>query len=122
MAEDPALRATMDQVTGEVTIAVSEHLEVVLDRLKREFNVEGTVSRPRVACKETITRPAEGEAKYLSDDQYAHVKIRLMPGDDWTGCVFENHTTCGALPEKFITSIEEGIHAARRSPVCATSR
>jgi elongation factor G len=112
MAEDPALRATTDQVTGEVVIAgLSElHLEIVIDRLKREFNVEATVGRPRVACKEKITRPADGEAKYLGlDRQYAHVKIRLMPGDDGTGCVFENHTTAGSIPERFIASIDEGI-------------
>jgi elongation factor G len=112
MAEDPSLRATTDQITGEVVIAgVSElHLEITLDRLRREFNVEATVGRPRVACKETVTRPADGEAKYVSENrQYAHVKIRLMPGDDGTGYVFENHTTGGAVPGRFITSIDEGI-------------
>ena len=122
MAEDPALRATTDQVSGEVVIAgVSElHLEIVVDRLRREFNVEATVGRPRVACKETITRPADGEAKYLSQDrQYAHVKIRLMPGADGTGCVFENHTTVGAVPERFITSIDEGIRESLTHGVLA---
>jgi elongation factor G len=122
MAEDPTLRATTDQVTGEVVIAgVSElHLEIVLDRLKREFNVEAAVGRPRVARKETITRPAAGEAKYLSEDrQYAHVKIRLMPGGDGTGCAFESHTAGDAVPERFITSIDEGIREALTHGVVA---
>jgi elongation factor G len=112
MAEDPVLRSTTDQVTGEVVIAgVSElHLEIVIDRLKREFKVEATVGRPRVACKETISRPADGESKYVSQDrQYAHVKIRIKPVDGGTGCVFENHTTAGSIPERFIASIDEGI-------------
>ena len=122
MSEDPTLRATTDQVSGEVVVAgVSElHLEIVLDRLRREFNVEATVGRPRVACKETVTRPADGEAKYLSQDrQYAHVKIRLIPGADGTGCVFENHTTVGAVPERFITSIDEGIRESLTHGVLA---
>jgi elongation factor G len=122
MSEDPTLRATTDQASGEVVVAgVSEpHLEIVLDRLRREFNVEATVGRPRVACKETVTRPADGEAKYLSEDrQYAHVKIRLIPGADGTGCVFENHTTVGAVPERFITSIDEGIRESLTHGVLA---
>jgi elongation factor G len=122
LAEDSALRAMSDQVTGDVVIAgVSElHLEIVLDRLKREFNVEAVVSRPRVACKETVTRPADGEAKYVSQDrQYAHVKIRLLPGDDGTGYVFEDHTTGGAVPSTFITSIDEGIREALTHGVVA---
>jgi elongation factor G len=112
MADDPVLRATTDQLTGEVVIAgVSElHLENVLDRLRGDFSVEATVSRPRVAFKETIRRPADGEAKYVSEvRQYAHVKIRILPGNDGTGYVFENHTTGSAVPERFIVSIDEGI-------------
>jgi elongation factor G len=115
LADDPALHAFADPVTGDVVIAgVSElHLETVLDRLRRDFNVEAVVSRPRVACKETVTRPADGEAKYVGENrQYAHVKIRLMPGDGGTGYVFENHTTGGAVPGRFIASIDEGIGEA----------
>jgi elongation factor G len=122
MTEDPALRATTDQITGEVLIAgVSElHLEIVLDRLRREFNVEATVSRPRVACKETITRPADGEAKYVSQDRhYAHVKIHVIPGEPESGYVFENHTTGGAVPGRFIASIDEGIREALTHGVVA---
>jgi elongation factor G len=122
LAEDPALRATAAQATGEVVIAgVSDlHLEIVIDRLKREFNVEATVSRPQVACKETITRPADGDAKYVSQDrQYAHVKIRVIPGAPESGYVFENHTTGGAVPDRFITSIDEGIRQALTNGVVA---
>src|SRR5688572_25520761 len=85
MAEDPTFRVKTDQQTGEVVISgMGElHLEIIVDRLKREFNVEATVGRPQVAYKETLTRPADGEMKYAKQTggrgQYGHAKIHLYP-------------------------------------------
>ena len=117
-AEDPTLQVKTDQATGEVVIAaIGElQLEIVLDRLKREFNVEASVGRPEVAYKETLTRPADGEMKYARQTggrgQYAHVKIHLVPGEPGTGYVFENEIVVGTIPTDFITSIDEGIQEA----------
>ena len=86
MAEDPTFRVQTDQQTGQVIIAgMGElHLEIIVDRLKREFSVEATVGKPQVAYKETLTRPADGEMKYAKQTggrgQYGHVKIHLYPG------------------------------------------
>ncbi|MBW8712471.1 MAG: elongation factor G [Acidobacteria bacterium] len=96
MAEDPTFRVKTDQATGEVVIAgMGElHLEIIVDRLKREFNVEAHVGRPQVAYKETLTRPADGEMKYAKQTggrgAYGHVKIHLFPGEPGTGYIFEN--------------------------------
>ena len=86
MAEDPTFRVNTDQQTGQVIIrGMGElHLEIIVDRLKREFNVEATVGKPQVAYKETLTRPADGEMKYAKQTggrgQYGHAKIHLYPG------------------------------------------
>src|SRR5437867_11377424 len=85
MAEDPTFRVNSDQQTGQTIIrGMGElHLEIIVDRLKREFNVEASVGRPQVAYKETLTRPAEGEGRYIRQTggrgQYGHAKIRLVP-------------------------------------------
>ena len=85
MAEDPTFRVRTDPETGEVVISgMGElHLEIIVDRLKREFNVEASVGRPQVAYKETLTRPADGEMKYAKQTggrgQYGHAKIHLYP-------------------------------------------
>ncbi len=113
--EDPTFSFKADQQTGEVVIAgVGEmHLEIIVDRLKREFNVEARVGRPRVACKETLTQTAEGEMKYAAQvdgrGQYGHVRLRLHPAGPGTGCVLENNITGGAIPRQFIESVEEGV-------------
>src|SRR6476469_692871 len=118
MAEDPTFRVKTDQQTGEVVISgVGElHLEIIVDRLKREFNVEASVGRPQVAYKETLTRPADGEMKYAKQTggrgQSAHVKIHLFPGQRGTGYIFENETTQGSIPKEFIKPIDEGIKEA----------
>src|SRR5688572_14263017 len=118
MAEDPTFRVKTDQATGEVVIAgMGElHLEIIVDRLKREFNVEASVGRPQVAYKETLTRPADGEMKYAKQTggrgQYGHVKIHLFPGEPGTGYVFENEIVGGTIPKEFIKPIDEGIKEA----------
>ncbi|HYT65991.1 MAG TPA: elongation factor G [Vicinamibacterales bacterium] len=125
MAEDPTFRVKTDQATGEVVIAgMGElHLEIIVDRLKREFNVEASVGRPQVAYKETLTRPADGEMKYAKQTggrgQYGHVKIHLFPGEPGTGYVFENEVTQGAIPKEFIKPIDEGIKEALTRGVLA---
>jgi elongation factor G len=125
MAEDPTFRVKTDQSTGEVVIAgMGElHLEIIVDRLKREFNVEASVGRPQVAYKETLTRPADGEMRYAKQTggrgQFAEVKIRLFPGEPGTGYVFENEISGGAIPREFIKPVDEGIKEALTRGVLA---
>src|SRR5205814_13919 len=118
MAEDRTVRVTIDQQTGQTIIAgMGElHLEIIVDRLKREFNVEASVGKPQVAYKETLTRKADGEGRYIRQTggrgQYGHAKIHLYPGEPGTGYVFENETTGGSIPKEFIKPIDEGIKEA----------
>src|SRR5262249_41533057 len=125
MAEDPTFRVKTEQATGEVVIAgMGElHLEIIVDRLKREFNVEASVGRPQVAYKETLTRPADGEMKYAKQTggrgQYGHVKIHLFPGEPGTGYIFENEIVGGAIPKEFIKPVDEGIKEALTRGVLA---
>src|SRR6476620_4336131 len=125
MAEDPTFRVKTDQATGEVVIAgMGElHLEIIVDRLKREFGVEASVGRPQVAYKETLTRPADGEMKYAKQTggrgQYGHVKIHLFPGEAGTGYVFENKISGGSIPREFIKPVDEGIKEALTRGVLA---
>jgi elongation factor G len=125
MAEDPTFRVKTDQQTGEVVIAgMGElHLEIIVDRLKREFNVEASVGRPQVAYKETLTRAADGEMKYAKQTggrgQYGHAKIHLYPGEPGTGYIFENKITGGAIPKEYIKPIDEGIKEALTRGVLA---
>jgi elongation factor G len=125
MAEDPTFRVQTDQQTGQVIIAgMGElHLEIIVDRLKREFNVEATVGKPQVAYKETLTRPADGEMKYAKQTggrgQYGHVKIHLYPGEPGSGYIFENETTGGSIPKEYIKPVDEGIKEALTRGVLA---
>jgi elongation factor G len=114
-----------DQATGEVVVGgMGElHLEVIVDRLKREFNVEATVGRPQVAYKETLTRQADGEMKYIDQtggrSHYAHAKIRVHPGEAGSGYAFENEIVDDAIPKEFIKPIDEGIKEALTRGVLA---
>ena len=125
MAEDSALHVETEQGAGPVIIgAVGElQLEIIIDRLRREFNVEAFVGRLQVAYKEAFTRPADGEMRYAKQasdrGQYGHVKIHLFPGEPGTGYVFENKIIGGAIPKQYITSIDEGIRQALRAGVLA---
>jgi len=125
MAEDPTFRVKTDEQTGQVVIAgMGElHLEIIVDRLKREFSVEASVGKPQVAYKETLTRPADGEMKYAKQTggrgQYGHAKIHLFPGEPGTGYVFENEVVGGAIPKEFIKPIDEGIKEALTRGVLA---
>jgi elongation factor G len=124
-AEDPTFHVQTDLQTGQVIIAgMGElHLEIIVDRLKREFNVEASVGKPQVAYKETLTRPADGEMKYAKQTggrgQYGHAKIHLFPGEPGTGYIFENKIVGGAIPKEFIKPIDEGIKEALTRGVLA---
>jgi elongation factor G len=124
-AEDPTFHVSTDQQTGQVIIAgMGElHLEIIVDRLRREFSVEATVGKPQVAYKETLTRPADGEMKYAKQTggrgQYGHAKIHLYPGEPGTGYIFENEIVGGSIPKEFIKPIDEGIKEALTRGVLA---
>jgi len=124
-AEDPTFHVQTDPQTGQVIIAgMGElHLEIIVDRLKREFAVEAMVGKPQVAYKETLTRPADGEMKYSKQTggrgQYGHVKIHLYPGEPGSGYIFENETTGGSIPKEFIKPVDEGIKEALTRGVLA---
>ena len=125
MGEDPTFRVKTDEQTAQVVIAgMGElHLEIIVDRLKREFNVEASVGKPQVAYKETLTRPADGEMKYAKQTggrgQYGHAKIHLFPGEPGTGYIFENEVTQGSIPKEYIKPIDEGIKEALTRGVLA---
>ncbi len=121
-SEDPTFQVRTDDETGQVVISgMGElHLEIIVDRLRREFDVEATVGRPQVAYRETLTRPSAAEGRYVKQTggrgQYGHVKIRVAPGD---GFVFKNEIFGGAVPREFISSVESGIREALTTGVLA---
>jgi elongation factor G len=99
------------------------HLEIIVDRLKREFNVEASVGAPQVAYKETITKAAEGEGKWIKQSggrgQYGHAKIRIIPRKPGEGYEFVNEIVGGAIPKEFIKPIDQGIQDAMTTGVLA---
>ncbi len=125
MAEDPTFRVKTDVDTGQVVIAgMGElHLEIIVDRLKREFGVEATVGKPQVAYKETITKAADGEGRYIKQTggrgQYGHAKIRLIPRKPGEGYEFSNEIVGGTIPREFIKPIDQGIQEALTTGVLA---
>ena len=125
MAEDPTFRVNTDTQTGQVIIrGMGElHLEIIVDRLKREFNVEASVGKPQVAYKETLTRSADGEGRYVRQTggrgQFGHAKIHLFPGEPATGYIFSNEIIGGSIPKEFIKPIDEGIKEALTRGVLA---
>jgi elongation factor G len=124
-AEDPTFRVQTDADTGQVVIrGMGElHLEIIVDRLKREFGVEASVGRPQVAYKETLTQPSQAEGRYVRQTggrgQYGHVKIRLAPRKPGEGFLFENAIVGGAIPREYIKPVEEGIREALSAGVLA---
>ena len=125
VAEEPGFRVQTDPHTGQATIgSIDErHLEIVVDRLRREFNVEASVGRPQIAYKETVTHPADGEMRYAGQTngrgQYGHCKIHLYPGEPGSGYIFENKIVGGAISTEFIKPIDEGIQEALTRGVLA---
>jgi len=119
--EDPTFTVSFDQETSETIISgMGElHLEIIVDRLRREFNVKATVGRPEVAYRETGRVQVEGEGKYIKQSggrgQYGHVKIRLIPRDPGQGFSFINAIVGGRIPNNFIPSVEKGVVKAMLS-------
>ena len=124
-AEDPTFRVRTDPETGQVVISgMGElHLEIIVDRLQREFSVAATVGRPQVAYKETLTRPADGEGRYIKQTggrgQYGHAKIRIAPRKPGEGFLFVSEIVGGTIPREFIKPIEQGIVEALTTGVLA---
>ncbi len=121
--EDPTFRAKTDPETGQTIISgMGElHLEIIVDRLLREFNVEANVGAPQVAYKETITKPVDVESKYIKQSggkgQYGHCKVKFEPMDANGEEIykFENTVVGGAIPKEYIPAIDEGIQEAMKS-------
>jgi elongation factor G len=124
--EDPTFRVRTDQETGQTIIAgMGElHLEIIVDRMKREFKVEANVGRPQVAFRETIRKKVENvEGKFIRQSggkgQYGHVVIHLEPAEPGAGFLFEDKIVGGVIPREFIKPVEAGIREALESGVLA---
>ncbi len=123
--EDPTFRTWTDEETGQTIIAgMGElHLEIIVDRLLREFKVEANVGAPQVAYKETIKKSVEQDTKYARQSggkgQYGHVKIRLEPNESGKGYEFVNAIVGGAIPKEYIPAVDAGIQGAMLSGTVA---
>ena len=123
--EDPTFKTYTDNETGQTIIAgMGElHLEIIVDRLLREFKVEANVGQPQVSYRETIRKRVEAEGKYVRQSggkgQYGHCKIILEPTEPGTGYVFEDQTVGGCIPKEYIQPINMGIQAAAKTGVLA---
>jgi elongation factor G len=123
--EDPSFRTFTNEETGQTIIAgMGElHLEILVDRLKREFNVEANVGKPEVAYREAISKTVKAEGKFIRQSgghgQYGHVVIELAAGERGSGFKFENAIVGGLIPKEFIPSIEKGIKEATQRGVLA---
>ena len=123
--EDPTFKVSYNQETGQTTIAgMGElYLEIIVDRLKREFNVGVKTGTPQVAYRETISGPADGEGKYIHQSgghgQYGHCKIKIEPKNRGEGYEFVNAVKGGAIPANFIPAIEKGVKETLQKGVIA---
>ena len=124
--EDPTFRVTSDEETGQTLIAgMGElHLEIIVDRLKREFNVDANVGRPQVAYRETISKPAEKiQGKFVrqtgGSGQYGDAVINLLPQEPGAGYEFVDKIVGGKIPKEYIKPIDEGIREAMGSGILA---
>jgi elongation factor G len=124
-AEDPSFRVAVDQETGQTIIkGMGElHLEIIVDRMKREFKVEGNVGPPQVAYRETITREAEVDFTHKKQTggagQFARVKIRFEPLPAGAGFEFENAVVGGAVPKEYVPGVQKGVNSGREIGVVA---
>ncbi|MBQ7144520.1 MAG: elongation factor G [Oscillospiraceae bacterium] len=123
--EDPTFKTYTDQETGQTIIAgMGElHLEIIVDRLLREFKVEANVGRPQVSYKETITKAATVDTRYARQTggkgQFAHVKLMVEPNESGKGYEFVDKITGGAIPKEFIPCVDQGIQGAMQAGVLA---
>lgn len=125
VAEDPTLRVKTDTDTGQTILAgMGElHLEIIIDRMKREFKVEATSGKPQIAYRETITASADGEGKFIRQSggkgQYGHVVVKMEPNEKGKGVEVINETVGGSIPKEFIKPSTEGIIEAANNGVVA---
>ena len=123
--EDPTFRAYTDEETGQTIISgMGElHLDIIVDRMKREFKVEANVGKPMVSYKETIRKAVEGEGKFIRQSggrgQYGHAVITLEPLEPGSGFIFESKIVGGAVPKEYVKPIEEGIKEAMGNGILA---
>ena len=123
--EDPTFRCFTNEETGQLIIAgMGElHLEIIIDRLKREFKVEANVGAPQIAYRETITKSAEGEGKFIRQSggrgQYGHACVTIQPNEKGKGVEIENKIVGGAIPKEYVGAVINGIEEAIRSGVHA---
>jgi elongation factor G len=124
-AEDPSFRAHTDEESGQTIISgMGElHLEIIVDRLKREFKVDSNVGAPQVAYRETITKAVESEGRYVKQSggrgMFGHVWVKLEPSEPGVGYEFENKIVGGVVPKEFIPSVDKGIKDAMTRGVMA---
>lgn len=113
--EDPSFKVTVDKESSQTIISgMGElHLDIIVDRLRREFGVHSNVGKPQVAYRETITRSIEQEGKYIRQSggrgQYGHVVLRIEPSDPGEGFVFENKIFAGVVPKEYIPAVKKGV-------------
>ncbi len=123
--EDPTFKTYTDEETGQTIIAgMGElHLEIIVDRLLREFKVEANVGKPQVSYKETIRKPADVDTRYVRQSggkgQFAHVKLKIEPNESGKGYEFVNSITGGAIPKEYIPAVDAGIQGAMQAGVLA---
>ena len=123
--EDPTFRTYTDTETGQTIIAgMGElHLEIIVDRMLREFKVEANVGKPQVAYKETITQETEVEAKYVRQSggkgQYGHVKMKMIPLEPGSGYQFESKVVGGSIPKEYIPAVDQGIQGSMSNGILA---
>jgi len=123
--EDPSFRVHTDEETGQTIMrGMGElHLEILVDRMLREFKVEANVGKPQVAYRETITKPVESEGRYIRQTggrgQYGHCWLRLIPQEPGKGFSFENETVGGSIPKEFVEPIRKGIEEAMTGGILA---
>jgi len=119
--EDPSFRVRSDEESGQTIIAgMGElHLEILVDRMKREFNVEANVGKPQVAYRETIRKAVKQEGKFVRQSggkgQYGHVVLEIEPQERGAGYVFENMTVGGSVPREYVPAVDKGIREAMTS-------
>jgi elongation factor G len=119
--EDPSFRVRTDEESGQTIIAgMGElHLDIIVDRMKREFNVEANVGKPQVAYRETIRKAVKQEGKFVRQSggkgQYGHVVLEIEPQERGAGYVFENVTVGGSVPKEYVPAVDKGIREAMTS-------
>ncbi len=123
--EDPTFKVKVDEETGQTLISgMGElHLEILVDRMKREFKVEANIGKPQVAYRETITKSVQSEGKFVKQSggrgKYGHVMLEISPNEPGKGFEFENAIVGGAIPKEFIPAVEKGIEDAMKNGVLA---